>query len=209
MDASSTKQKPSAPAPLVDTRAVLSSPVAATATLPPPPPPRTAPIRTRVGAGSAPLAPTAPPPAAKAKETAPPTISAKSAATEAPPRETPPPERHTIAPPSSPLAPAGRVSPPPVAPIAPPSNEAAPVRGESIFGKRGGIKVLDAKTKRPAAEGRRKDQDGGSKPPERRGPGVRFAAMPEVKQPPPAAKAAEQIGRASCRERVWISGGGR
>ena len=52
MEASSTKRQPSGPAPLVDTRAVLSSPVAATATLPPPPPPRTAPTRTRVGTGA-------------------------------------------------------------------------------------------------------------------------------------------------------------
>src|SRR5213076_1816833 len=37
MDASSTKQKPSGPAPLVDTKTVLSSPVLGTATLPPPP----------------------------------------------------------------------------------------------------------------------------------------------------------------------------
>jgi translation initiation factor IF-2 len=52
---------------------------------------------------------------------------------------------------------------------------------------------LDAKNKRPAAEGRKKDEAGGPpKPPERRGPGVRFAAMPEVKQPPPSAKAAEE-----------------
>ena len=64
MDASSTKTKPSGPAPLVDTKAVLSSPVSATATLPPPPPPRTAPIRSRVPAAPsiATAAPPAPPP---------------------------------------------------------------------------------------------------------------------------------------------------
>ncbi len=191
MEASTTKQKPSAPAPLVDTRAVLSSPVAATATLPPPPPPRTAPMRTRVGVGSVPLGPSAPPPAtAKPKETAPPVVSAKSAATEAPPRETAPPERHAagvVAPPRGP----GRSASAPAAPVGPPSGEAAPVRGETLFGKRGGMKVLDTKTRRPA-EGRKKDQDGGARPPERRGPGVRFAAMPEVKQPPPSAKSAEE-----------------
>ena len=76
--------------------------------------------------------------------------------------------------------------------MAPPSGEVAPVRGETMFGKRGGIKVLDAKTKRPAVEGRRKDQEGGAKPPERRGPGVRFAAMPEVKQPTTTTKSAEE-----------------
>jgi translation initiation factor IF-2 len=67
------------------------------------------------------------------------------------------------------------------------------VRGDSLFGRRSsGIKVLDAKTKRPA-EGRKRD-DGGAvtKPGERRGPGIRFAAMPEVKQPSSAAKAAEE-----------------
>jgi len=69
MEASSTKQRPSGPAPLVDTKAVLSSPVSATATLPPPPPPRTAPIRTRVSATSIAVAPAAPPlpPPAKPK----------------------------------------------------------------------------------------------------------------------------------------------
>jgi translation initiation factor IF-2 len=51
--------------------------------------------------------------------------------------------------------------------------------------------VLDAKTKRPAADGRKKEPDAG-KPQERRGPGVRFAAMPEVKQPPPTMKTAEE-----------------
>src|SRR5437764_1096376 len=192
MEASSTKQKPSGPAPLVDTRAVLSSPVAATATLPPPPPPRTAPSRTRVATPSIPLTPSAPTPAARIKEAAPPAISAKSAAIEAPPREAAAPERHAAAPISPPHVAPGRGPMAPVAPVGPPSGEAAPVRGETMFGKRGGIKVLDAKTKRPAVEGRKKDQDAGARPPERRGPGVRFAAMPEVKQPPPSAKATEE-----------------
>jgi translation initiation factor IF-2 len=193
MEASSTKQKPSAPAPLVDTRAVLSSPVSATATLPPPPPPRTAPSRTRISTPSIPLTPSAPPPAAKTKEPAPPSIAAKSAATEAPTREAAAPAAHaagTLPPPH--VLPA-RGSAPTVAPASPPSGETAPVRGESLFGKRGGIKVLDAKTKRPAVEGRKKDQDGGARPPERRGPGVRFAAMPEVKQPPAAKTAEEKV----------------
>src|SRR5439155_19979327 len=59
MEASTVKRQPSGPAPLVDTKAVLSSPVA-TATLPPPPPPRTAPTRTRTAPVITP-APTAPP----------------------------------------------------------------------------------------------------------------------------------------------------
>ena len=41
MDTAAAKKQPSAPPPLVDTRAVLSTPVAGTATLPPPPPPPT------------------------------------------------------------------------------------------------------------------------------------------------------------------------
>lgn len=188
MEASSTKRQPSGPAPLVDTKAVLSSPVSATATLPPPPPPRTAPIRTRPAAPAvtvAPPPPAPPPPVARPKEAAPPTVSAKAPVTEAPP------PAHTAPPaPPPPVAPLTRA---PVTPAAPPSHEPAPVRGDSLFGKRSsGIRVLDAKTKRPAAEARKKDQDGGGKPPERRGPGVRFAAMPEVKQPPPSARHAEE-----------------
>jgi translation initiation factor IF-2 len=195
MEASSTKRQPSGPAPLVDTRAVLSSPVAATATLPPPPPPRTAPIRTRSAAPSIPLTPVAPPAAAKTKESLPPSISAKSVVTEGAPREVAAPAAHAPGPvsaPHAPHAPPPRSTPAPIAPLGPPSGEAAPVRGEALFGKRGGIKVLDAKTKRPAVEGRRRDQESGARPPERRGPGVRFAAMPEVKQPPPTAKSAEE-----------------
>ena len=191
MDASSTKQKLSGPAPLVDTKAVLSSPVA-TATLPPPPPPRTAPMRTRVGVGpSVAVAPPLPPPPPAKKEVAPPTITAKAPAIEAP-LPAPPPAPPVPPPPPAP-APLGRA--PAVTHAAATSGlEAAPVRGDSLFGRRSsGIKVLDAKTKRPAVEGRKKESpDGGGKPPERRGPGVRFAAMPEVKQPPPSAKGAEE-----------------
>ena len=79
MDASATKRQLTGPAPLVDTKAVLSSPVAATATLPPPPPPRTSPLRTRTPAPSIPLPPSPPvtpvsPVAAKPKESAPPAV---------------------------------------------------------------------------------------------------------------------------------------
>ena len=54
--------------------------------------------------------------------------------------------------------------------------------------------MLDTKTRRPAAEGRKKEgeSEGGGKTPERRGPGIRFAAMPEVKQPTPPPKPAEE-----------------
>src|SRR5882762_7120013 len=67
MDASATKQKPSGPAPLVDTKAVLSSPVSATATLPPPPPPRTSPLRTRLATPAVSVTTSVPPPAPAAK----------------------------------------------------------------------------------------------------------------------------------------------
>jgi translation initiation factor IF-2 len=189
MEGAAAKRQPTGPAPLVDTKAVLSSPVT-TATLPPPPPPRPSPLRTRVAAGVAgppaphqPVAPSAP----KTAEAAPPVVSAKAAVVE------------EIAPPPAPVAPPSPIAPPvvtgraaPQAPVTPPSPpaEAAPVRGDAFGMKRvSGIKVLDTKTKRAAVDGRKKDQDGG-KPPERRGPGVRFAAMPEVKQPPAGAKTA-------------------
>jgi len=203
MDASATKSKPSGPAPLVDTRAVLSSPVAATATLPPPPPPRTAPIRSRPAAPSIAVAPPqAAAPPAKAKESVPPSISARAPITEPPTRDAAPREESTresapvapqISPPHTPHphAPIGRGAPS-VPPLPAGGGEAAPVRGETMFGKRGGIKVLDAKTRKPAIDGRKKDQDGGARPPERRGGGVRFAAMPEVKQPTPTARGGEQ-----------------
>ena len=198
MDASALKRQPSGPAPLVDTKAVLSSPVAATATLPPPPPPpsRAMPLRARVAAPPAPAAPpSAAPPPAKVAEPEPPAVAAKMPAVEAPPaapQSLPRPEAPPA--PIAPPAPTGRAAP--AAPTPPPApSEPAPVRGESIFGRRGsGIKVLDAKTKRPAVDGRKKDQDGGApaRPPERRGPGVRFAAMPEVKQPTPTAQPGER-----------------
>jgi translation initiation factor IF-2 len=189
MDASATKRQPSGPAPLVDTKAVLSSPVAATATLPPPPPPRTGPTRPRVTPPTISVAPAAPPapPAEKLPEVSPPVISAKSAATEPQVRETPP-AAHPAGPPAphTTLAPSRSSSP--AAPMAAPPGEPAPVRGDSLFSRRGGIKVLDAKTKRPAADGRKKEADAGAKPMERRAPSARFAAMPEVKQPSPSGK---------------------
>jgi translation initiation factor IF-2 len=109
----------------------------------------------------------------------PPTITAKAPAAE--PIAPPP------AAPASPVIVARGATPP-----APSQQEPAPVRGDSLFGRRStSIRVLDAQNKRPAAENRKKD-DGVGKPPERRGPGVRFAAMPEVKQPTPTAKIAEE-----------------
>jgi translation initiation factor IF-2 len=82
---------------------------------------------------------------------------------------------------------------PPISTAAHAPSEPAPVRGETMFGKRSsGIRVLDAKNKRPATEARKKEDGDTAKPPERRGPGVRFAAMPEVKQPAPSAKGTEE-----------------
>jgi translation initiation factor IF-2 len=84
---------------------------------------------------------------------------------------------------------AGRAAATPAAPQPPASSapsELAPVRGDSFTARRGGgIKVLDTKTKK-AAE-RKRDGDA-PKPGERH----RFAAMPEVKQPSPGSRSAEQ-----------------
>ena len=182
----SAAKRPTGPAPLVDTKAVLSTPVAGTATLPPPPPPRPSPLRRQIGA--APAAPSdgsgvalAPPPSPPPRqpEVEPPVVSAKTA--EAPSAAAAPPVQ------------AGRAATTPAAHQAPASSapsESAPVRGDSLTARRGGgIKVLDTKTKKPAE---RKKDEGGPKPSERRTPGVRFAAMPEVKQPSPGAKTTEQ-----------------
>ncbi len=224
MDASSTKSKPSGPAQLVDTRAVLSSPVAGTATLPPPPPQRAAPPRNRVTMpptvtipplpSPPPVAPPPPAPSPEPVEAAAPVISAKieetnvavakvaetNLAVAEPPAKVAPP----APPPARPAAPPARQVAPPSAPptvartapvSVPASGEPSPVRGDSLFSRRSsGIRVLDAKNKRPAMEPRKREQEGGGaqKPPDRRGPGVRFAAMPEVKQPQPTAKGAEE-----------------
>jgi len=206
MEASATKRQASAPAPLVDTKAVLSTPVAATATLPPPPPPRPSPLRTRPAPPPPPAPPApppapaaAPPPPAAPAAPPPPVVAAKAPAAEPPATAAPAaPAAPAAAPPApaaAPPAPVVSVRPAPLAPAASAAtgSDVAPVRGDALFGARrvGGIKVLDTKTKRPAAEGRKKEGDGG-KPAERRGPGVRFAAMPEVKQPTPSSKTAEE-----------------
>jgi translation initiation factor IF-2 len=67
----------------------------------------------------------------------------------------------------------------------------SPVRGDSLSPRRSsGIKVLDTKTKKPAE--RKKDGDAPRPGDQRRSPGIRFAAMPEVKQPSPSSKSSEQ-----------------
>ena len=183
LDSAATKRAAQlGPAPLVDTKAVLSTPVAGTATLPPPPPPRPTPLRTR-GMPTPPSilpAPTIPatpaPPAAPSDE--PPAVAAKGPPP-APPAEAPPPK---VAP--------SRVGTPPSKPPAPPSaGEMAPQRGDSLIPRRpGGIRVINT-AKRPATDGKRPEVRPGDK--ERRGPVTRFAAMPDVKQPTPGAKAGE------------------
>jgi len=184
MEGSAAKKAPAGPAPLVDTRAVLSTPVAGTVTLPPPPPPRPSPLRRQPAAapadgGGVALAPPPPPPVRE--EAPPPTVAARVAEPPASAPEPPPTKVH-----------AGRAAATPSAPPAPqPPAEMSPVRGDSLLSRRSsGIKVLDTKTKRPAE--RRKDGDGPKPGEQRRSPGIRFAAMPEVKQPSPTAKSHEQ-----------------
>jgi translation initiation factor IF-2 len=192
MEGTAAKKGPSGPPPLVDTRAVLSTPVAGTATLPPPPPPppRPSPLRRQPalapseGGGVALAPPPPPPPSAAPPGTVardePPSVSARVAE-----------------PPTAPAAPepppvkvqAGRAATTPAAPL--PPAEMAPVRGDSFTSRRDTrMKILDTKTKKPAD---RKKDDGGPRPTDqRRMPGVRFAAMPDVKQPSPTARTSDQ-----------------
>jgi translation initiation factor IF-2 len=204
MEGSSAKKSAATPSPLVDTKAVLSSPVAGTATLPPPPPPppkapprRTAPVAppspeapapapaNHVAAEAAPVEP-APLPSPPAREASPPSVAAEAAEAEVVVRKAPP--SRSVSP-AAPTAPAARSAGPVKPASPPPPPELSPVRGDSFVSRRGsGIKILDTKTKKPAERNRDGEPP---KPSDRRAPGVRFAAMPEVKQPPPSAKAAE------------------
>jgi translation initiation factor IF-2 len=191
--------------PVIDTKAVLASPVSSTATLPPPPPPRPAVRRPAPATAPSPAAPVAPPaapieeapqpvspPAApepvgrepverepeveRATPAAPPAVAAE-AAPEAPPAP--------VAPPRGPL---GRTAP------AAPSGPIAPQRGDAFGARRPGmIKVIDTKTKRGAVDTRKKDGGGETERPADRRPvsGVRFAQMPEVKQPSGGPKSRE------------------
>jgi translation initiation factor IF-2 len=187
LDSAATKRAAQmSPPPLVDTKAVLSSPVTSTATLPPPPPPpRPSPLRTRMPAASSPAPPSAPspapPPAAPAAQ-APDVLAARKAETAPPPPSPAPP---------SPKVTVGKQGPAPAKPTPPPPpQDLVPQRGDALLPRRSGsIKVIDTKTKRGAAEAKRPE----GKPPERerRGPVVRFAEMPEVKQPVPSAKGGE------------------
>ena len=167
------------PAPLVDTKAVLSSPVASTATLPPPPPPRPTPLRTRPAPAPPPLPPAPAAPEVAAKD-APPVVAAKA------PDAAPPLERPGVA---GPTPSGAKPGPPPAKPPKAPAD-LAPQRGDNLIPRRSGaIRVIDTKTKRPAAEGKRAEARTGER--ERRAPVMRFAEMPDVKQPAPSAKGSE------------------
>jgi translation initiation factor IF-2 len=169
------------PAPLVDTKAVLSSPVAGTATLPPPPPPRPTPLRARVVPtlpAAAPPPPPAPPPEAPPREM-PPVIAAKIAEPPAAPEAAPAVPKVTVSRP----VPGSAATKSPGAPST--AAGLSPQRGDTLIPRRP-IKVIDTKTKRPA-EGKRPESRPGER--DRRGP--RFAEMPDVKQPSPASKAGE------------------
>jgi translation initiation factor IF-2 len=187
-------RRPAAPAPLVDTRAVLNTPVASTATLPPPPPPRPpAPGARGARPPVAPAAKTAAPEPVLPEPPAPPAKETKEAPAPVVEVAPPPPP---VASPAKPIA--AEASPPaptpPPAPVAPPPPPApiGAVRGDALVGRRAGpVRVLDNRNKRPG-DGKKKEDDGpAGKGPEKRSPGVRFAAMPEVKQPTPTAKANE------------------
>jgi translation initiation factor IF-2 len=179
-----TKRAPSGPASLVDTKAVLTSPVSSTATLPPPPPPppRPAPVRRPAAPATPPSpapahAPAAPP--AHPVESAPPAISAKAATPATPPL------------PAGPTIGVGRPAGGAAAPQVP-APDLGPVRGDALYGRRT-VKVLDTKKKGPADAKKKEDgAAGGGKPPERRGSIGRFAAMPDVKQPTVTAKSTEE-----------------
>ncbi|WP_425616470.1 translation initiation factor IF-2 [Anatilimnocola sp. NA78] len=117
----------------------------------------------------APVAPPAPEPPVAAPPTAPPTVSAHSHSKSF---STPAPTTPSTAP-----------------------HHAAPQRGDplSLRGRSSGIRVIGAAGKK--AEAKPGDPEVPGKPaakgPERRGPVVRVAAMPEVRQPQPVAKAPE------------------
>jgi translation initiation factor IF-2 len=198
--------------------AVEEPPVVAAEAVVEAPPPAKQPVSAKA---APPAPPVEPPPAEPAPvEEAPPAPVAKAPAAKAPATKTPAakapsaPEPPVAAPPqpvAAPPAPAP-VAPPaaPAPPTAPPTvsahssksfstpapttpstapHHAAPQRGDplSLRGRSSGIRVI----------GKRKDAEGDSpakpagKGPERRGPTIRVAAMPEVKQPTPVAKTNE------------------
>lgn len=187
-----------APQPLVRTADVLSRPVAGSVTLPPPPPPtRAAPLRTRPTVEPT-VEPVVPPVVEAPVEVSPPAIVAKAAE----------PVTHA-APPAAPESEAAAV-----APVAPPTtppevkarsaikvgsktastsaSALAPQRGDPLSRRTGGIKVLDTAAKKPPLDEKKKEGEGSSARPGRRTPGVRFADMPDVKQPAPSPAAPQQ-----------------
>lgn len=153
-------------------------------TPPPPPAPPVAPV-----VAVAPAAPVEPPP--------PPVVKAAPAVVPAPPAApVAPPEMAPAAPPVAPptvSAHAGKTfsTPAPTTPSTAPHSHTLPQRGDPLAPRRpGAIRVLGGGGKKKEGEG-----DAGvkapAKPAEKKSPAIRFASMPEVKQPQPVAKAAE------------------
>lgn len=166
LDNSSKRSAPAAASPLVDTRAVLTSPVAASDALPPPPPQR----------------PTTPPPprrpvVIKGNESKVPVPPVEVVAEVTPAVEVslPPPQVKDDAPVRAPAA--TKVQ----SPVAPKVDENAPRRSGIIPSRGSPIKVLDSRAKK-TADPNRKEGDS-PKVPEKRQPAIRFAEMPNVKQP--------------------------
>lgn len=202
LDAGAAKQA-AAPVNLVKTSDVLNRPVSGTVTLPPPPPPQKA-TSPRSKAAAEPSAPTvvaeqspveqAPAAPTKRAETdaAPATVVAKGKASElegtvvsptaraaeqesvVAVAEPPPKVRQTIT--------VGNKRPPPS------PADMAPQRGDALSPGRGRvIRNIDTKVKK-SGDDKKPDGDAPTKPGPRRVSGVRFAEMPEVKQPTPTAK---------------------
>ena len=193
-----TAKQAAAPASLVKTSDVLSRPVSGTVTLPPPPPPpqRAAPLRTKPGLTVDHAPPTVVAEHAPSVETASPTVVAKvkQPAVEVDADV----EDKVVLPPARAAAQeSAAVEPPPkVRPTitvgnkrqAPSPGGLAPQRGDSLgAGRSRDIRNLDTKAKK-AGEDKKLDGDAPTKPGPRRVSGVRFAEMPEVKQPTPTAK---------------------
>ncbi len=194
LDAGAAKQA-AAPVSLVKTADVLSRPVSGHVTLPPPPPPpqRASPLRAKQ-AHEPVVAPAVVAEHAPAVDTAPPTVVAKLTEPELDIEDTIVSPSARAA--SSESAVAVAEPPPKVRQTitvgnkrsAPPAGEMGPQRGDSLSPRRGsGIRVIDTKAKK-AGDDKKLDGDAPTKPGPRRVSGVRFAEMPEVKQPTPSAK---------------------
>lgn len=136
LDGASKRSTPAPAAPLVDMKAVLASPVGATATLPPPPPPQSkarrpqpaaaAPVEEPVAEEATPTEPAAP--AAPVVEAAPPAVAEPTApVAEAPPAPVVAPEAPPAVAPPRPAAAAPKPASPPRDPsVSPPAATRSP-----------------------------------------------------------------------------------